>query len=138
VVHTFTTDDIDHAVDSATWAQEVWKSTTFKERRKVLRTLLKLELPFHIFKEMWADFDRYILENQDVIARVACLDSGKTRIDASFGEILVTAEKLKWTIDHGEKALRPQQRPTNLLMIYKNNTVVYEPLGVVSACVSWK
>jgi acyl-CoA reductase-like NAD-dependent aldehyde dehydrogenase len=85
-----------------------------------------------------ADVGRFILDNQDLIARVACLDSGKTRIDASFGEILVTAEKLKWTIDHGEKALRPQRRPTNLLMIYKKNRVVYEPLGVVSACVSWK
>lgn len=66
-----------------------------------------------------------------------CLDSGKTKVDASFGEILVTAEKLKWTIDHGEKALLPSRRPTNFLMMYKKNTVTYEPLGVVSACVSW-
>lgn len=58
-------------------------------------------------------------------------------MDASFGEILVTAEKLKWTIDHGEKALLPSPRPTNFLMMYKKNTVTYEPLGVVSACVSW-
>lgn len=66
-----------------------------------------------------------------------CLDSGKTRVDAAFGEILVTAEKLKWTIDHGEKALAPESRPTNFLMMYKKNMVTYEPLGVVSACVSW-
>ncbi|KAI9663269.1 MAG: Meiotic Sister-Chromatid recombination aldehyde dehydrogenase [Bathelium mastoideum] len=58
-------------------------------------------------------------------------------VDASFGEILVTAEKLKWTIDHGEKALRPSRRPTNFLMMYKKNEVRYEPLGVVAACVSW-
>lgn len=58
-------------------------------------------------------------------------------IDASFGEILVTAEKLQWTIDHGEKALKPSRRPTNLLMMYKKNTVQYEPLGVVAALVSW-
>jgi acyl-CoA reductase-like NAD-dependent aldehyde dehydrogenase len=82
--------------------------------------------------------NRFILENQDPIARVACLDSGKTRIDASFGEILVTAEKLKWTIDHGENALKSERRPTNLLMMYKKNEVVYEPLGIVAACVSWK
>ena len=59
-------------------------------------------------------------------------------IDASFGEILVTAEKLKWTILHGEKALRSERRPTNLLMSYKINEVRWEPLGVVAACVSWK
>lgn len=68
----------------------------------------------------------------------ACLDSGKTKVDALFGEILVTAEKLKWTIEHGEAALKPERRPTNFLMMYKKNTVQYEPLGVVAACVSWK
>lgn len=80
---------------------------------------------------------RYVLEHQDELAAVCCLDSGKTKVDASFGEILVTAEKLKWTIDHGEKALAPETRPTNFLMMYKKNMVTYEPLGVVSACVSW-
>ena len=65
------------------------------------------------------------------------MDSGKTQVDACFGEILVTAEKLEWTIKHGEKALKPSRRPTNLLMCYKKNTVRYEPLGVVAACVSW-
>lgn len=58
-------------------------------------------------------------------------------MDGSFGEILVTVEKLKWTIDHGEKALLPERRPTNFLMMYKKNMVTYEPLGVVGACVSW-
>lgn len=51
---------------------------------------------------------------------------------------MVTAEKLKWTIEHGEKALKAERRPTNFLMFYKKNEVRYEPLGVVSACVSWK
>ena len=80
---------------------------------------------------------KHILEHQDEIVRACCLDSGKTQVDACFGEILVTAEKLQWTIKHGEKALRSSRRPTNLLMCYKKNTVRYEPLGVVAACVSW-
>lgn len=99
----------------------MWLTTTFIERRKVLKTLQK-----------------YILKNQDTIARAACLDSGKTRVDASFGEILVTAEKISWTIKHGEKALKSETRPTNFLMMGKQNEVRYEPLGVVAACVSWK
>jgi acyl-CoA reductase-like NAD-dependent aldehyde dehydrogenase len=77
------------------------------------------------------------MDNQEEICRVACIDSGKTMIDATLGEILVTVEKLTWTIKHGEKALRPSRRPTNLLMAYKKNTVQYEPLGVVAALVSW-
>lgn len=50
----------------------------------------------------------------------------------------MTVEKLKWTIDHGERALRAERRPTNFLMMYKRNEVRWEPLGVVAACVSWK
>lgn len=81
---------------------------------------------------------RHILDHQDEIVKAACLDSGKTRVDAVLGEILVTTEKLMWTIKHGEKALKPERRPTNLLMMYKYNEVRWEPLGVVGACVSWK
>jgi acyl-CoA reductase-like NAD-dependent aldehyde dehydrogenase len=80
---------------------------------------------------------KFILQNQESIARAACLDSGKTRVDASFGEILVTVEKLKWSIKHGSRALKPEKRPTNLLMMYKSNEVKWEPLGIVAACVSW-
>jgi acyl-CoA reductase-like NAD-dependent aldehyde dehydrogenase len=111
--------DIDEAIKHATTAQHAW-SPTFSQRRRLLKTLL-----------------RYILDHQESIVAACCLDSGKTKIDACFGEILVTAEKLQWTIKHGERALAPSRRSTNLLMCYKKNTVVYEPLGVVAACVSW-
>lgn len=80
---------------------------------------------------------RHVLDNQEEICRAACLDSGKTMVDAELGEIMVTAEKLRWTIRHGEAALAPSRRPTNLLMAYKRNEVRYEPLGVVAALVSW-
>ncbi|KAI4252125.1 MAG: hypothetical protein L6R42_008101, partial [Xanthoria sp. 1 TBL-2021] len=116
-VNPATPDGIDRAVARAADAQREWATTTFKQRRKVLRTMLK-----------------FILDNQEDIATVACLDSGKTKVDAMLGEILVTIEKLKWTIQHGEKALRPERRPTNFLMMYKHNEVRWEPLGVLAAC----
>ena len=121
LVNPSTTDRIDRIISKASAAQQQWKVTTFAQRRKVLKTLLK-----------------FILNNTEDIIRAACLDSGKTRTDAIFGEVLVTAEKLKWTIDHGEKALRPDRRPNNFLMFYKHNEIQYEPLGVIAACVSWK
>ena len=121
LINPTTPDGVDRIISKASEAQLEWTGTTFVQRRRVLRTLLK-----------------YILDNQEPIARAACLDSGKTRVDAIFGELLVTAEKLKWTINHGEKALRPERRPSNRLMFYKRNEVRYEPLGVVAACVSWK
>ncbi|KAJ9155285.1 ALDH-like protein [Pleurostoma richardsiae] len=111
---------IDRAIEQAAAAQEKWAQTSFSQRRRVLRSMLQ-----------------HVLDNQEDICRVACLDSGKTMVDAQLGEILVTVEKLQWTIKHGETALRPSRRPTNLLMAYKRNTVRYEPLGVVAALVSW-
>ncbi|KAK9414274.1 putative Aldehyde dehydrogenase domain-containing protein [Seiridium unicorne] len=111
---------LDRAIASAAEAQRKWKDTTFRERRAVLRTMLQ-----------------HVLDNQGQICRISSLDSGKTMLDAQLGEILVTTEKLQWTIKHGEKALTPEKRPTNLLMCYKKNKVVYEPLGVVAALVSW-
>lgn len=119
-VRPYTPDDIDKAVAQAKNAQKLWGRTDFVQRRQVLRTML-----------------RFVLKNQETICEYACLDSGKTMVDAALGETLVTCEKLKWTIDHGEKALRSSKRPTNLLMKYKKNEVRYEPLGVVAALVSW-
>lgn len=121
LVNPSTPDRIDRIIAKAAAAQQQWKNSTFAQRRRVLKTLLK-----------------FVLDNQEEVIRAACLDSGKTRTDALFGEVLVTVEKLKWTIDHGEKALLPDRRSTNLLMFYKRNEVRYEPLGVVAACVSWK
>ncbi|KAL2377612.1 hypothetical protein RJZ90_006588 [Blastomyces dermatitidis] len=128
-----TKQDIDLALTRAEAAQSIWQHTTFAERRRVLRTLLKCAYepqPQYLATT-------YILNHQDEIASACCLDSGKTKVDAAFGEILVTVEKLKWTIDHGEKSLATDRRPTNLLMMYKRNTVRYEPLGVILACISW-
>ncbi|KAH8662011.1 Aldehyde/histidinol dehydrogenase [Xylariales sp. PMI_506] len=111
---------LNRAITAAAAAQDKWANTSFRERRAVLTTMLQ-----------------HVLDNQEQICRVSSLDSGKTMLDAQLGEILVTTEKLQWTIKHGEKALQPERRPTNMLMCYKKNTVVYEPLGVVAALVSW-
>jgi acyl-CoA reductase-like NAD-dependent aldehyde dehydrogenase len=119
-VNPSTAEGIDRAISKAKAAQVQWARTTFAERRKVLRTMLK-----------------FVLENQETIARVACLDTGKTMVDAALGEILVTTEKLRWTLRHGEDSLKNERRATNLLMMYKWNEVMFEPLGVVAACVSW-
>lgn len=120
LVNPVTNDGIDRAISAAGAAQKEWEKTSFLQRRQVLESLM-----------------RYVLENAEEICRVAGLDSGKTMVDAQLGEILVTVEKLQWTLKHGEKALATSSRPTNFLMMYKKNKVVYEPMGVVAALVSW-
>lgn len=114
--------DMDSIIEKSHQAQEAWAKTTFSERRKVLNTIGK-----------------FINDHQEDVARVACRDSGKTMLDASLGEILVTLEKINWTIKHGENALKPSRRPgpSNILFSYKSAEIRYEPLGVVSAMVSW-
>lgn len=114
--------DINNKVGAAKKAQKAYRSTTFDQRRQVLLTI-----------------KNFICENQEKIVRVACRDSGKTVIDASMGEVLVTLEKIAWIIQNGEKALSTSVRPgpSNILMRYKKAEVRYEPLGTVAAMVSW-
>ncbi|KAI5960932.1 hypothetical protein KGF57_001864 [Candida theae] len=118
-----TRDQMDEMIAKARKAQKEWRHSSFTSRRKFLKTLA-----------------RFILENQENIARVACRDSGKTKLDASMREIMVTLEKINWIVAHGAKVLRPSQRPgpSNFLLGFmKNGEVRYEPLGVVSAIISW-
>ena len=123
IYETTSRSQMDEMIAKAAKAQKHWSKSSFTLRRKLLKTLA-----------------RYILENQENIARIACRDSGKTKLDASMGEIMVTLEKLNWIIAHGEKTLKPSQRPgpSNFLLGFlKNAEVRYEPMGVVSAIVSW-
>jgi len=94
--------------------------TSFSKRKLLMRTIL-----------------RYVVENQEIIARVAVRESGKTLVDAAFGEILVTCEKLKWLVDEGERWLRKETRTTGTLMMTKSVSVSYEPFGVIGAIVPW-
>ena len=50
------------------------------------------------------------------MSRVAARDSGKTMVDAAFGEVMVTCEKLWWLIKHGERWLRPESRAAGIMV----------------------
>lgn len=115
--------EIDAAIGAAKKAQQLWKHLLFTTRRRLLKTL-----------------SRFVVTHQTEIARVACRDLGKTKLDALMGEIMVTLEKLNWIVAHGERALRPSQRPGPanwLIGMMKLAEVRYEPLGVVAAMVLW-
>jgi acyl-CoA reductase-like NAD-dependent aldehyde dehydrogenase len=58
-------------------------------------------------------------------------------VDAIFGEVLTTCSKIDYLLKHGEAALAPETRSTNLLLAHKVSKVYYEPLGAVCAIVSW-
>ncbi|TPX32763.1 hypothetical protein SeLEV6574_g05549 [Synchytrium endobioticum] len=68
-------------------AQREYAMTPFTKRRAILTKLL-----------------HWIMENQEVVCRVTARDSGKTIVDASFGELIC------WSIANGEKVLAPEYR----------------------------
>jgi acyl-CoA reductase-like NAD-dependent aldehyde dehydrogenase len=55
-------DDIETKISNAEAAQLTWRKSSFAERKRVIRSLKK-----------------WLVDNQEVCARVACRDTGKTR-----------------------------------------------------------
>lgn len=87
------------AVADARAASVEWRRSTFAQRRTLMRVLLK-----------------YIIAHQGDICRVSARDSGKTQLEAALGEIIVTAEKLRWLAAEGEAALRPERRSAGVMV----------------------
>ncbi|CAL8470086.1 g9628 [Coccomyxa elongata] len=115
-----TADQVKEKIKKARAAAEMWRNSSFRQRKLLLKTLLK-----------------YILHNQEAICRVASIDSGKPMVDAAFGEVMVTCEKIAWLIREGEKYLKPERRSSGAMMFYKAARVEYHPVGVVGAIVPW-
>ena len=115
-----TRDEVVAKIEKARAAQAQWKHSSFKQRRFLLKVIA-----------------RFILDNQDDICRVSARDSGKPLVDAAFGEILVTLEKIKWLLREGERWLKPERRSAGLMMFYKSARVEYRPAGVMGAIVPW-
>ncbi|KAL0947454.1 hypothetical protein HGRIS_013561 [Hohenbuehelia grisea] len=113
-------DEIRTKIRRASAAQKEWRRTTMTQRKRVIRSLLK-----------------WLVDNQETCAHVACRDTGKTLIDAALGEILTTCSKMEWLLKHGERVLKPEARSANSILFYKKSEVHYDPLGVVAAVVSW-
>uniref|UniRef100_A0A7S4NUP9 Aldehyde dehydrogenase n=1 Tax=Guillardia theta TaxID=55529 RepID=A0A7S4NUP9_GUITH len=120
VVEAFTPARVHEAIQAAREAQGAWRKSTWEERRHLMRTML-----------------RCLTDNMDAIVRVACRDSGKTKVDAMLGEVLTTCEKLRWLEKSGERWLKPEKRESGLLNLHKTSRVEFHPVGVVGAIVPW-
>lgn len=112
--------DIENMLNKARKAQKIWAQTSFETRKQLLRAL-----------------GDYLVRHQRDIADVCSRDSGKTFVDAFFGEILTTLEKIRWTCSNGEEVLKTEYRSVGMLTAHKLARVEYHPRGVVSAIVSW-
>jgi acyl-CoA reductase-like NAD-dependent aldehyde dehydrogenase len=106
-------------VERARRAQRVWARVPFVERRRVLARILQ-----------------HVLDHADELVDLICRDSGKTRENALLGEIWPVCEKLRHTIAHGERDLRPE-RVSSGLLAHKRATIEYHPLGVIGIICPW-
>ena len=114
-----TPDEVEAMITRARAAQRDYRQTTFAQRRRLLRRILQ-----------------QLLDNADAICDDVCRDSGKTRENAMMGEIWPVCEKLRWTIDEGEKHLRPERVSAGMLQ-HKSARLEYVPLGVLGAILPW-
>ena len=99
-------------VEIARDAQKEWGKSSFAERNRVLRRIMS-----------------FIVSHQTEICELSMLDSGKTMMDAHYGELFPVLEKIKFLLDHGEATLAAETRPVGSIM-QKTAQVEYSPLGV--------
>lgn len=64
--------------------------------------------------------------------RVAARDSGKVMVDAAFGELMVTCEKMMWLVHEGGQYIAPEYRQPGRMV----RPVVVRALGLL-ACHIW-
>jgi acyl-CoA reductase-like NAD-dependent aldehyde dehydrogenase len=107
------------AVRRARAAQVAFRESSFAARRRVLERVLA-----------------HVVDHADELCDLVCQVSGKTRENAMMGEIWPVAEKLRWTIAHGERHLAPERVPSGLL-VHKRASIAYAPRGVVGAIIPW-
>ena len=112
-------EEVGQRIIRARRAQASWGQTSFAERRRVLKHLLDA-----------------LLEQADELCDIIVRDAGKTRENAMLGEIWPICEKLRWTIRHGERHLRPE-RVSSGLLAHKRAVVEFHPLGVIANICPW-
>lgn len=113
--------DVHELLVKAKAAQAEWKTTTYKQRRQVLRTIQK-----------------YICDHIEEICRVSARESGKPNVDAVLGEVMTTCEKIRTICAAGELWLKPEYRESGPMLMYKSAWVEYVPLGVIATIAPWK
>ncbi len=112
-------EDVQEAVAASRRAQRDWGAASLSQRRKVLEALLDT-----------------VLRDADAICEEVVRDSGKTRENAMLGEVWPVCEKLRWTIAHGERHLRPETVSSGLF-VHKKAVVEFHPLGVIGVICPW-
>lgn len=115
-VATWTSEQINQAVDTAKKEQEVWSLKLAKERSKLLMAWFKL-----------------IIDNKDDLARIMTLEQGKPLAE-SLGEVIYAASFVEW---FAEEAKRSYGDTIPTTASNKRMSTIQQPVGVCAAITPW-
>ena len=112
-------DEVEAAVERARLAQQRWAAKSFAERAAVMRTALKI-----------------LVDQQEDYIDVICRDTGRSRMETTFFEILPACDSLEFYAKRAKKMLSERGVGLHLLRM-KKCRIVYQPLGVVGVITPW-
>jgi len=115
-----TAEDVRAALETARKAQPAWAALSFEERARYLTRVLRILIDRH---------EEFI----DVVVR----ETGKTRLEALFMEIVASCDVLQYYAKRSGKILRDRRVRMHLLGLLKKMRIVYRPLGVVGIITPW-
>eukprot|EP01088_Endostelium_zonatum_P007199 TRINITY_DN19381_c0_g1_i1.p1 TRINITY_DN19381_c0_g1~~TRINITY_DN19381_c0_g1_i1.p1 ORF type:complete len:638 (-),score=131.99 TRINITY_DN19381_c0_g1_i1:44-1909(-) len=84
-----------------------------------------------------SDLMQEIILHQSEICKLSMQDTGKTYLEALYGEILTSCSKLDFLINNGAHILADDYRAPPLWLLTKSAHVEYQPLGVIGIIVPW-
>ena len=113
-------EDVEAAVANARKQFPVWSSTTFEERRRILKKAASV-----------------LSENADQYAAVIAGETGKTKLDAMMADIFSFLDLLSYYRKNAEKFLKPVRARGSLLFPGRKSYYMFEPKGVVGIIAPW-
>lgn len=115
----FSTDDeVKTALEKGGKAFSFWRQTSFADRGRILQKAADL-----------------LRRDSDKFAKILTLEMGKLFSEAK-AEVEVSAKIFEYYVDNAEKILAPQKLAV-LNPLSGENTLVYEPLGIILAIEPW-
>jgi succinate-semialdehyde dehydrogenase/glutarate-semialdehyde dehydrogenase len=117
----FSKQQVEDTVKAAWEAYQLWRATEYKVRAN---KLLKLR--------------RVIERHSDELARLITQEVGKPLVESYMSELIGAMDACVWFAENTEKALQDQSvAMSNPLLLSKQSTVSFEPIGVVGIISPW-
>ncbi len=113
-------EEVAAAVDRARQAFAAWSGTPFPDRSRIFRRAAA-----------------HLAERAEQYARIVCLETGKTELDALLAEIFPTCDLLHYYGKNAEKFLRPVKVGGSMVLPGRKARYTFEPRGVVGVIAPW-